>query len=52
MMRLTSAMYGMFYNRLISTEILIKQSLDQLDYTNSDVKHLLYYVNYDPDEDL
>ena len=32
-------------NKLISTEILIKQSLDQLDYTNSDGKDLLYYVN-------
>ena len=43
--RLTPAMYGMYFNYLISTEILIKKSLDQLDYTNSDGKDLLYYVN-------
>ena len=38
-------MYGMYCNKLISTKVLIKQSLDQLDYTNSDGEDLLYYVN-------
>ena len=39
-------MYGMYFNKLIYTKILIKQSLDQLDYTNSFGNDLVYYVNF------